>query len=305
MIGEPACPTPLQHLRLLQEGLAPLTSTLGSPLPGASLAIWGSGVPPRSRKPQPTAAGQPAVPPAFAPRPSKPWGRAASGPPTPPELPCHVRVGQVWPLAANFTARLAPRPHPSPWPRPPTACLAPPLTPCLGRGWASLPRLPGRGLVEPRPAALSTAGHGREARQGAGGGAALGRGPRAAAAGGRRAANNPPYNAGAFRFELTFSPRHPLAPPRATLRTSIYHPAVDAHGRVCQPLTSAQHWVPTTRATQVLQDLLLLLDSPDPQRVLRPELARELREQPQLFRRRAEEHTRLHAESRPPDPPGP
>ncbi|KAM7110181.1 ubiquitin-conjugating enzyme E2 L5-like [Ciconia maguari] len=117
--------------------------------------------------------------------------------------------------------------------------------------------------------------------------------------------NNPPYNAGAFRFELTFSPRHPLAPPRATLRTSIYHPAVDAHGHVCQPLTSAQHWVPTTRATQVLQDLLLLLDRPDPQRVLRPELARELREQPQLFRRRAEEHTRLHAESRPPDPPGP
>ncbi|NXV38155.1 UB2L5 enzyme, partial [Rissa tridactyla] len=62
--------------------------------------------------------------------------------------------------------------------------------------------------------------------------------------------NNPPYNAGAFRFELTFSPHHPLSPPCATLRTSIYHPGVDPQGRVCQPLTSPQHWAPTTRAVQ-------------------------------------------------------
>ncbi|NXW54019.1 UB2L5 enzyme, partial [Eurystomus gularis] len=116
--------------------------------------------------------------------------------------------------------------------------------------------------------------------------------------------NKPPYNAGAFRFELTFSPHHPLAPPRATLRTSIYHPGVDPEGGVCQPLTSAQHWVPSTRATQVLQDLLLLLDNPDPQQALRQDLARELQDQPEVFWRRAEEHTRCHAEPRP-DSPGP
>ncbi|NWI61308.1 UB2L5 enzyme, partial [Calyptomena viridis] len=114
--------------------------------------------------------------------------------------------------------------------------------------------------------------------------------------------NNPPYNAGAFRFELTFSPNHPLAPPRATLRTRIYHPGVDLKGRVCQPLTTREQWAPTTRAIQVLQDLLLHLDSPDPQRVLQLDLARELQEQPEEFRRRAEEHTRLHAEPRL-DPP--
>ncbi|XP_063190583.1 ubiquitin/ISG15-conjugating enzyme E2 L6 isoform X2 [Chroicocephalus ridibundus] len=133
---------------------------------------------------------------------------------------------------------------------------------------------------------------------GAGGGPALGRRPRPAAAGGKRAANNPPYNAGAFRFELTFSPHHPLSPPCATLRTSIYHPGVDPQGRVCQPLTSPQHWVPTTRAVQVLQDLQLLLDSPDPRRALRQDLARELQDRPQDFWRQAEEHTRRHAEPR-------
>ncbi|XP_063190580.1 ubiquitin/ISG15-conjugating enzyme E2 L6 isoform X1 [Chroicocephalus ridibundus] len=110
--------------------------------------------------------------------------------------------------------------------------------------------------------------------------------------------NNPPYNAGAFRFELTFSPHHPLSPPCATLRTSIYHPGVDPQGRVCQPLTSPQHWVPTTRAVQVLQDLQLLLDSPDPRRALRQDLARELQDRPQDFWRQAEEHTRRHAEPR-------
>ncbi|XP_056349376.1 ubiquitin-conjugating enzyme E2 L5-like [Oenanthe melanoleuca] len=111
--------------------------------------------------------------------------------------------------------------------------------------------------------------------------------------------NNPPYNTGAFRFELTFSPNHPLEPPCATLRTPIYHPSVDRGGHVCQPLTTHGHWEPTTRAIQVLQDLLLQLDSPDPQRVLRPDVARELQERPEEFRRRAEEHTRLHAELRP------
>ncbi|NWW72081.1 UB2L5 enzyme, partial [Climacteris rufus] len=111
--------------------------------------------------------------------------------------------------------------------------------------------------------------------------------------------HNPPYNAGAFRFELTFSPYHPLEPPCATLRTPIYHPGVDAEGRMCQPLTTAGRWEHSTRAVQVLEDLLLQLDSPDPQRVLRPDLARELQEQPEEFRRRAEEHTRRHAEPRP------
>ncbi|XP_054490912.2 ubiquitin/ISG15-conjugating enzyme E2 L6 isoform X2 [Agelaius phoeniceus] len=111
--------------------------------------------------------------------------------------------------------------------------------------------------------------------------------------------NNPPYNTGAFRFELTFSPNHPLEPPCATLRTPIYHPSVDLEGRVCQPLTTHGHWEPATRAIQVLQDLLLQLDSPDPRRLLRPDVARELQERPEEFRRRAEEHTRLHAEPRP------
>ncbi|NXY27095.1 UB2L5 enzyme, partial [Atrichornis clamosus] len=111
--------------------------------------------------------------------------------------------------------------------------------------------------------------------------------------------NNPPYNAGAFRFELTFSPYHPLEPPCATLRTPIYHPSVDPEGHVCQPLTTHKHWEHTTHAIQVLQDLLLQLDSPDPQRVLRLDLARELQEHPEEFRRQAEEHTRDHAEPRP------
>ncbi|NXG64726.1 UB2L5 enzyme, partial [Hemiprocne comata] len=59
---------------------------------------------------------------------------------------------------------------------------------------------------------------------------------------------NPLYNAGAFRFELTFPSGYPMAPPRATLRTPIYHPGVDPQGGVCQPLTDPQHWSVTTRA---------------------------------------------------------
>ncbi|XP_068800587.1 ubiquitin/ISG15-conjugating enzyme E2 L6 [Struthio camelus] len=111
--------------------------------------------------------------------------------------------------------------------------------------------------------------------------------------------NNPPYNVGAFRFELAFSPHYPLVPPSVTFRTQIYHPGVDQQGRVCQPLTTTEHWSPTTRALHVLQDLLLLVDSLDLQRVLREDLARELAADPELFRRKAEEHARLHSKQRP------
>ncbi|XP_072195238.1 ubiquitin-conjugating enzyme E2 L5-like [Excalfactoria chinensis] len=116
--------------------------------------------------------------------------------------------------------------------------------------------------------------------------------------------NNPPYNTGAFRFELAFSPHHPFEPPRVTLLTSIHHPGVGPDGTVCQPLTSPESWDPITCATHVLQDLLLLLDNPGTEQVLRPELARELSERPEAFLHQAEEHTRRYAEQRP-DTPGP
>ncbi|XP_025896022.1 ubiquitin-conjugating enzyme E2 L3-like [Nothoprocta perdicaria] len=109
----------------------------------------------------------------------------------------------------------------------------------------------------------------------------------------------PPYSAGAFRFELRFSPRHPLAPPRVTLRTPIRHPAVGADGRVCQPLTSPERWAPHVTALQVLEELLLLLETPGAAGALRPELARELAAEPRRFGQRAEEHARRHAERRP------
>ncbi|XP_048805720.1 ubiquitin/ISG15-conjugating enzyme E2 L6 isoform X2 [Lagopus muta] len=120
----------------------------------------------------------------------------------------------------------------------------------------------------------------------------------------RLAMNNPPYNVGAFRFELAFSPHHPLVPPRVKLLTNIHHPGVGLDGTVCQPLTSPEKWEPITCATHVLQDLLLLLDNPSTERVLRPELARELSERPEAFLHQAEEHTRRYAEPRP-DTPGP
>ncbi|NWY08494.1 UBC84 enzyme, partial [Nothoprocta ornata] len=66
----------------------------------------------------------------------------------------------------------------------------------------------------------------------------------------RGAQEQPPYSAGAFRFELRFSPRHPLVPPHVTLRTPIRHPAVGADGRVCQPLTSPERWAPHVTALQ-------------------------------------------------------
>ncbi|XP_075281959.1 ubiquitin/ISG15-conjugating enzyme E2 L6 isoform X1 [Opisthocomus hoazin] len=150
-----------------------------------------------------------------------------------------------------------------------------PPTPCSGRGWSTSPRLPG---AWPAGAPPRSTRHCWPWPRGS---------PRSWR---RRGAGPGPASCG--RWRATCGAGRGCCCP-------IYHPGVDPDGHVCQPLTSAQHWVPTTRAIQVLQDLLLLLDSPDPQRVLRQDLARELQDQPEVFLRRAEEHTRHHAEQRP------
>ncbi|KAK2520526.1 hypothetical protein Q9966_013450 [Columba livia] len=56
--------------------------------------------------------------------------------------------------------------------------------------------------------------------------------------------NNPPYNAGAFRFKLTFSPHHPLVPPpRHPLHPHL--PSQRGHRR---PRLSAPHLRPALGA---------------------------------------------------------
>ncbi|XP_041258190.1 ubiquitin/ISG15-conjugating enzyme E2 L6 isoform X1 [Onychostruthus taczanowskii] len=164
---------------------------------------------------------------------------------------------------------------------------------------------------------------------GAGGGAELEGGPRRGAAGRERAAlgrapaaQQPPIQHGRLPLRADLLPpppagaplRHPPHPhlppqrgPRGPRLPAPHHPrALGAHhprhprwAPRGQGRSAGGGWPSDPSVPAVLQDLLLQLDCPDPRRLLRPDVARELQERPEEFRRRAEEHTRLHAEPRP------
>ncbi|XP_042296626.1 ubiquitin/ISG15-conjugating enzyme E2 L6 isoform X2 [Sceloporus undulatus] len=111
--------------------------------------------------------------------------------------------------------------------------------------------------------------------------------------------DNPPYNQGAFQIEITFPGEYPLKPPKVTFKTKIYHPNVDEMGEVCLPIISDVNWKPYTKIDQVIQALIALVNNPEPDYPLRPNLAKEFTKDRESFLANAEEHTRNFSEKRP------
>ncbi|XP_059799703.1 ubiquitin-conjugating enzyme E2 L3 isoform X4 [Hypanus sabinus] len=113
--------------------------------------------------------------------------------------------------------------------------------------------------------------------------------------------DNPPYDKGAFRIEISFPSEYPFKPPKITFKTKIYHPNIDEKGQVCLPVISAENWKPATRTDQVIQSLIALVNDPQPEHPLRADLAEEYSKDRKKFFKNAEEFTKKYAEKRPVD----
>ncbi|KAI8602912.1 putative ubiquitin conjugating enzyme E2, partial [Dissophora ornata] len=83
-----------------------------------------------------------------------------------------------------------------------------------------------------------------------------------------------PYKGGVFKIEIIFPADYPFKPPQVTFRTAIYHPNIDINGAICIGLLKSDQWKPATRVTQVLRALVTLLEQPNPDDPLVPEIAR-------------------------------
>ncbi|XP_023210886.1 ubiquitin-conjugating enzyme E2 L3-like [Centruroides sculpturatus] len=113
--------------------------------------------------------------------------------------------------------------------------------------------------------------------------------------------DEPPYNKGAFRIEISFPAEYPFKPPKITFLTQIYHPNIDENGQVCLPIISPEHWKPATRTDQVIYSLLQLINEPEPEHPLRADLAEEYNQNKDIFLEHAEEFTEKFSEPRPVD----
>lgn len=130
-----------------------------------------------------------------------------------------------------------------------------------------------------------------------------------------------PYAGGEFPLSLQFPGQYPFKPPTLKFMTKVYHPNVGEGGDVCLAVVKQDAWKPSTRVLdgklntrcttclfahfahsrfsllcfQVLNELVLLLQHPNPDDPLNADIAEQYRSNPAEFERTAREWTKKYA----------
>ncbi|XP_060591114.1 ubiquitin-conjugating enzyme E2 L3-like [Ruditapes philippinarum] len=110
-----------------------------------------------------------------------------------------------------------------------------------------------------------------------------------------------PYDKGAFKIQIDFPAEYPFKPPKITFKTKIYHPNIDEKGQVCLPIISAENWKPATKTEQVINSLVSLVHTPEPEHPLRADVAEEYNKDRKKFLKNAQDFTKKNSEPRPKD----
>lgn len=109
---------------------------------------------------------------------------------------------------------------------------------------------------------------------------------------------NSPFEGGEFRLSITIPPNYPNVPPLIKFKTKIYHPNIDSQGRICldslkqEPLGS---WRPSLNLSTVLTQIQILLTEPNVNDPLELDIAKQLQEHPEQYKKEAKRMTEQYA----------
>lgn len=107
-----------------------------------------------------------------------------------------------------------------------------------------------------------------------------------------------PYEGGFFRAIMSFPKDYPLRPPKMRFTTKIWHPNINPSGEVCISILHApgadqygyedasERWSPVHSVESILISVISMLSGPNTDSPANLEAAKELREQPEAFRKR-------------------
>jgi len=103
-----------------------------------------------------------------------------------------------------------------------------------------------------------------------------------------------PYDGGVFFMDIHFPADYPFKPPKVTFTTRIYHCNVNNAGGICLDILKDQ-WSPALTISKVLLSICSLLNDPNPDDPLVPEIAQILKTNPKKHDETASEWTRKYA----------
>ena len=81
-----------------------------------------------------------------------------------------------------------------------------------------------------------------------------------------------PYYGGVFWLKIHFPKDYPFKPPKVMFLTRIYHPNISSSGAICIDILK-DNWSPALTISKVLLCICSLLDDPNPDDPLVPDIA--------------------------------
>jgi ubiquitin-conjugating enzyme E2 D/E len=99
-----------------------------------------------------------------------------------------------------------------------------------------------------------------------------------------------PYQGGVFFLDITFTTDYPFKPPNMRFMTKVYHPNINSNGGICMDILKTQ-WSPALTITKLLLCVSSLLNEPNPEDPLVPDIARQFKVDRKGFERTAREWT--------------
>ena len=82
-----------------------------------------------------------------------------------------------------------------------------------------------------------------------------------------------PFENGIFHIDIFFPDNYPFKAPKFFFKTKIYHPNIDYRGRICLD-TINERWTPLMTISKALLSISSILDDPNPDDPMEPDIAR-------------------------------